>query len=234
MTEVVREIRKLTFDDRTQMDEVIETQRGWWSSKWAMKEPRDPSLSYIGFASNWHSVNAFDITDIGSDFFGMFENGELNYIKMNRYYNHSRFDRRMPDNVSPFSTSITISRKNKNVPRRLAADGKTNLNIIELQNYAIINGSEAVGCNVIMVANAGDPRPNESADIGNGKIWHFNSRYSGEEIQSRRSTHYHCVCLEEVLPEESSMYSWFRNCSLFSTHTHKTKIFMFVRHNFES
>jgi len=233
MTEVVREIRKLTFADQAEMNEVIATQQGWWSSQW---QTGNSSVSNISYTNNWDHENCFDVNLRGVEHFGMFENGQLNYIKVNRYFNHNVFEKRQPIYIAPFSTSTTISRRQKNVATRIDSSGNANpfLNIIELQNYAMINGSEAVGCNVIVIANPGDPRPNESVDVGNGKIWKLDSEFGDTEIQSRRSTHYRRICIEEVFPEEKSEHAWIRSAALGSIHTHKVNIFMYLRHNFES
>ena len=230
MAEVIREIRRLTFDDKTEMDKILDSQLDWFG----MKE----SSNFIRYKSHWVLSRFFDPHISGYEHFGMFENGQLNYIRSNRYFRcHPRQlnrQREDPKYVIPFSTSTTISRKTKNVPSRIGNDGKTNLNLIELQNYAMINGSERFGCNVIVTFNPGHPELNKSVDVGEGKIWHFDSHYNDEEIQSRRYTHYHCVLLEEILPEEQSKHEWIREIVLKSTRAHKVNIFMFIRHNFES
>jgi len=240
MTEVVREIRRLTFDDKDEMDEVIASQTGWYGvSPWKLRESADGSSS-IGYASNWSRESEFITNVSGTDHFGMFENGQLNYIHITRYFNHNIFDgRRVIPNIGPFSTMTTIARRNKNVPIRFCTNGKSNFNILQLVNYGIINGSEAFGCNMFLFAHAGDPRPNNQVDVGDGKLWYYAPHRggyddNGEYVNWRGSTHYHGLIGEEILPGERSNYSWIRNNAVASTHSHRLIVYMYFRHNFES
>ena len=233
MTEVIREIRRLTFDDKAEIDEIHDSRiDGLFGGD------GEGRSNFFKLKRHWSLPQFFNPHNTGFEHFGMFENSQLNYIRCNRYFRchprHLIYRERNPKPIIPFSSSFTLSRKTKNVPSRIGNDGKTNLNLIELQNYAMINGSERFGCNVIVTFNPGHPELNKSIDVGEGKIWHFDSHYNDEEIQSRRYTHYHCMLLEEILPEEQSKHEWIRDIVIRSTRAHKMNIFMFVRHNFES
>ena len=75
MAEVVREIRKLTIADQAEMNAVIESQQGWWSSQW---KTGNSTINDISYTNNWDHEDCFDVNKRGLEHFGMFEDGELN------------------------------------------------------------------------------------------------------------------------------------------------------------